>query len=224
MRVKKGALIEAAILFSVTLGMARAFYDVRILQGFIPAIFLYAPLVVLVLRKQKPEDYGLSLLNWTGAVKDTCLLCVLFFPPFFISYAAYQSQAFHARFVFALPSDLPQWSLYQVLLVALPEEFFYRGYLQSMLSTAYGKPYRFLGARWGAGLLMANLLFALGHVIFDLNPLRFNVFFPGLLFGWLSERGAASGEKSGPGLAGPVLFHALCNIFVKVLESSFVRQ
>lgn len=205
--------VEAVLVFGVTLGAARAIYEVRPLQGFIPVLFLYVPLTIILLRKERPEDYGLALQGWTRSLTDTLLLCAVFFPLFFFFFHLYQSYLFHTHLVPSLPRGLIQWSIFQVLLVALPEEFLYRGYLQSLLNKVYGRPHFFLGARWGMGLLISDGLFALGHVLFDLNPLRFNVFFPGLVFGWQRERG---------GLLGPVLFHALCNIFVRILEVSYI--
>jgi len=212
-------LIEIAIVFLGTLGLARIFFEFRALQGLIPVLFLYVPLGIILIRKERPEDFGLTLWNAKGALRDTLILCAIFFPPFFFFFSQYQHYFFHTRFVPGVPRDLLLWSLFQVLLVALPEEVLYRGYFQTMLNRAYGRPYCFLGASWGPGLIVSSALFALGHVLFSLNPLRANVFFPGLVFGWMRERAPANGRG---GLLGPILFHALCNIFVKILETSFV--
>jgi membrane protease YdiL (CAAX protease family) len=97
--------------------------------------------------------------------------------------------------------------------VALPEELFYRGWMQT--SWARGAPergVRVLGARLGAGFVLTQLLFAAGHLV-TLQPWRLATFFPGLWFGWLRERTG--------GLAAPIAAHAASNLFIKVLERSF---
>jgi membrane protease YdiL (CAAX protease family) len=101
----------------------------------------------------------------------------------------------------------------QLLVVALPEELFYRGWMQS--SWSRGRPGRgatVLGARLGAGFVATQALFALGHLVVW-RPWRLGTFFPGLLFGWLRERTGS--------LAAPVLVHAASNLFLATLEASF---
>jgi membrane protease YdiL (CAAX protease family) len=103
--------------------------------------------------------------------------------------------------------------LTQALVVALPEEYFFRGYVQSRLEQVWPSRRRLLGARVGLPLLLASTLFALGHLLVDFNGLRLAVFFPGLLFGWMRE-------LTGSILA-PVLFHASSNLISEVLHDAF---
>jgi membrane protease YdiL (CAAX protease family) len=117
------------------------------------------------------------------------------------------------RLAFRLPDGLPLLALVQVLVVALPEELFYRGFLQTAWArTAPERGVTVLGARLGAGFLWTQLLFAAGHLVV-LQPWRLGTFFPGLLFGWLRARTGS--------LAGPVVLHALSNLFIATLEASF---
>jgi membrane protease YdiL (CAAX protease family) len=119
------------------------------------------------------------------------------------------------RFALRLPAGLPLLALVQLLVVALPEEMFYRGFVQTALARgAPGRGVTVLGARLGAGFLSTQLLFALGHLVV-LQPWRLGTFFPGLLFGWLRERTG--------GVAAPVVLHALSNLFIATLEASFYR-
>ena len=112
-----------------------------------------------------------------------------------------------------LPSGLPLLALVQLLVVALPEEMFYRGFVQtSWARTAPSCGVTVLGARLGAGFLWTQVLFAAGHLVV-LQPWRLGTFFPGLLFGWLRERTGS--------LAAPVVLHALSNLFIATLEASF---
>lgn len=116
------------------------------------------------------------------------------------------------RFVLRAPPDLALRIVAQVLVVALPEELFYRGFMQTAWSRAPGRSVRVLGATLGPGFLRTQALFALGHLVV-LQPWRLGTFFPGLLFGWLRAR---TGN-----LAAPVLFHALSNLLMLTLEASF---
>ena len=99
--------------------------------------------------------------------------------------------------------------LMQLLLIALPEEFFYRGYLQRRLDQCQGRK------EWKVGPLpitrsnlVVSMLFALGHFVIGFAPARLVVFFPSLLFGILRDRT--------DGIAAPIVFHAACNLMVQV--------
>jgi len=45
------------------------------------------------------------------------------------------------------------------------EEIFYRGYIQSRVDEAFGRPWRMLGFEFGLGLLVSSLLFGLVHAL-----------------------------------------------------------
>jgi hypothetical protein len=116
------------------------------------------------------------------------------------------------RLAFRLPAGLPALAAIQLLVVALPEELFYRGFVQTAWArTAPERGVTVLGARLGAGFVRTQVLFALGHLLV-LQPWRLGTFFPGLLFGWLRAR---TGD-----LAAPVVLHALSNVFLATLEAS----
>lgn len=117
------------------------------------------------------------------------------------------------RFAFRLPQNFLVLALVQVLVVALPEEMFYRGFMQT--AWRRNRPERsvaVLGARLGSGFVATQALFAAGHLVV-LEPWRLGTFFPGLLFGWLRERTGS--------IAAPVALHALSNLFIATLEASF---
>jgi membrane protease YdiL (CAAX protease family) len=101
----------------------------------------------------------------------------------------------------------------QLLVIALPEEAFYRGYLQSAFDDVWRPRWRVLGAWVGPGLVLTSALFALGHVLTKVDPNRLAVFFPALLFGWLRARSG--------GVGAPIALHALCNIFASFLGRSY---
>ncbi len=110
------------------------------------------------------------------------------------------------------------WILYLVLshllLVALPEELFYRGYVQTSLDGVWAPRWRLLGVRVGPSLLVTSLIFALGHYLVDFRVQRLAVFFPSLLFGWM---------RAGTGsLAAPILYHAASNVLSDLLTKGYV--
>jgi membrane protease YdiL (CAAX protease family) len=101
----------------------------------------------------------------------------------------------------------------QLVIIALPEEAFYRGYLQSRLDDALPWKARILGAAIGPSLVITSLVFALGHFATIREPARLAVFFPSLVFGWLRARTG--------GIGAGVAFHASCNIFSELLGKGF---
>jgi membrane protease YdiL (CAAX protease family) len=104
-------------------------------------------------------------------------------------------------------------ALEEILVIALPEEAFYRGYLQTSLERDVGRRVSILGARVGPGLVLASAIFAVGHLLTRFDPARLAVFFPSLVFGFLRARGG--------GIGSAVLFHALCNLFSAYLLESY---
>jgi membrane protease YdiL (CAAX protease family) len=111
------------------------------------------------------------------------------------------------------PADGANEVLGQLFVIALPEEAFYRGYLQSRLDDVWAPRWRLLGASLGPGWLVAAAIFALGHVATVHLPTRLAVFFPALLFGWLRARTG--------GIGASLTFHMLCNVYSQILGRGF---
>jgi membrane protease YdiL (CAAX protease family) len=153
--------------------------------------------------------------QWIGSINVTVtqlFLTSVAVLPLFIAIDLLYHGWWHGRsIVLSWPAGWGRMVFYQVAYVGFPEELFFRGYLQRRFDDACGRPYRLFGASWGAGLLMANLLFAAGHVVVTGEVERLSVFFPGLLFGWLQARTGA--------LIAPILFHGLCNIVLFTLQA-----
>ena len=104
------------------------------------------------------------------------------------------------------------WSIFliQLFLVGLPEEIFYRGYLQTRLDSLIGQDRKVFGVdfNWKSTVL-CSALFAIAHLMTILHPSRLAVFFPSLLFGWMRR---AYGDT-----LTPAMFHAACNVLSQVL-------
>lgn len=108
----------------------------------------------------------------------------------------------------------PMMILLQVLVVALPEEYFYRGYLQTTLARSWPARLKIGPFHIGPAIIVTSLLFGLGHFIIDLRPARLAVFFPSLLFGWLRDRSGT--------IVSAVVYHAACNLLVQAAAQHYV--
>ncbi len=111
-------------------------------------------------------------------------------------------------------SWIPLIVLAQLLLVAFPEEFFYRGYLQTSLQRLLPWRLDLKIVHTSAAILLTSALFAIGHVVIDPRPQRLAVFFPSLLFGFLRDRTHT--------LVACIVYHAACNLMVEALAPHYL--
>jgi membrane protease YdiL (CAAX protease family) len=159
----------------------------------------------------EPIDWAKLLRSAASELGFAVGLAALVLPPFWLGYRAWWSPVlpFHAAPISAIADDaLGQW-----LVIALPEEAFYRGYLQTRFDEAWAPRRKILGTFVGPGLIATSLIFALGHVATEFHPNRLSVFFPSLLFGWIRTRRKGVGAASA--------FHAFCNLFASYLARSY---
>lgn len=140
-------------------------------------------------------------------------IALIVFPPFVVGFWWWHAP--ELPFVFTLPPEAPSFVLAQFVMVALPEEAFFRGYIQTTLFDAEKSRVRILGASIAPKAFIAQaVLFALVHFVVDMNPARLAVFFPALAFGWMRAlRG---------GIGAALVFHALCNIFSEILTRGWL--
>lgn len=135
--------------------------------------------------------------------------------PFFFGWRAWWlHQMPNLHFSLAVkPAEAANEVLGQLFVIALPEEAFYRGYLQSRLDDQWPPRWRILGASLGPGWILTAAIFAVGHVATVHVATRLAVFFPALVFGWLRARTG--------GIGAPMTFHMLCNVYSQVLGRGF---
>jgi hypothetical protein len=206
------------------------------LHALIAAVFLYVPTALLLRRREDFVAYGLTMRPLGKGVAVFLGGVGVVFPLFAVGFYLYYQvvcgvavgrvmlprglvaqcrswvgswRRVHPR----LPGEFAQLALAQLLVVALPEEYFFRGYVQTRLEAVWPSSRRLLGSPVGLPLLVASALFALGHLLVDFNGLRLAVFFPALVFGWM--RGATGSIVAG------VLFHAASNLISEVLHGFF---
>lgn len=216
-KLRTGLRFEVAAVFALQLILVIALVQLDRWVGLggnlhllVGVVFVLLPIIVLDRTDRAYDRYGFSAgklhvdLLWVlGAV-------LLFFPP--IAYFSPRVWGLpHAHFQWIQPDGYPSAILAHLLVTALPEEVFYRGYLLGRLNDIFTKRRNILGADIGWGLLIQAILFAAGHFLVDFNPGRLAVFFPALAFGWLkAKRGT---------LGAPILFHAASNVFMDVFRA-----
>ena len=191
------------------------------------AVFI-AVITGLVLRRDAAtiRHFGLSLggllepnvIDWRRVSREAGRaaawavgLAAVVTVPFAIGFRIY----WHARspFVFRLPASVLDEVFGQALVIALPEEGFYRGYLLTALDDIWGTPWTLFKAKLGWGWLVSSAIFAVGHFFTEPDPQRLAVFFPALVFGWLRARTG--------GVGAPALFHVLCNVLASTLSRGY---
>lgn len=228
---RRSAVEEALFIWAVAFGTllaAFALFGLGTLTKLVAtAGFLYLPLMAMRRRGEDYADYGLTLKKWREDLRWFALLAAIIGPVYFGLYwvgaealqflppelARYISPLQGTpHFVPRLPPRFGEWVIDQVFVTALPEEFFYRGYLQTRLRDAWPRGRLFLGVRLGPSFWLTAALFALGHLaIFEVY--RLYVFIPALLFAYLRERTGT--------VMGAALLHAAANLFQRFLEVSF---
>jgi len=98
--------------------------------------------------------------------------------------------------------------LTQLVVVGLPEEAFFRGYVLGRLLAAFPARRMVLGAPFGLAHVLSAVLFAAIHLVATPSAHRLLVFFPGLLFAWLASRARTT--------IAPTVHHALANTMLQL--------
>ncbi len=181
-----------------------------------PGILIVAALIPTVTRKSRLSEIGLSF----GQIKHSFIMlgwtCLVVFPAMFCGLWLLKFYGLN----FPLPPVLPRsqewvsWILYQFMYVAVAEEVFFRGYVQSntlRLINAVMARRRML-QRW-VSIVISAACFAAAHMIVQGQIISVLTFLPGLVLGWLFIR-----TKS---LLAPILFHGLANMSYYVMAGVF---
>ncbi|MBN2799508.1 MAG: CPBP family intramembrane metalloprotease [Deltaproteobacteria bacterium] len=237
-RARRDLVAEVVLLWLGTLLLIRGVVTLvegaglwEVLLALVPVLFMYAPVAVLRWRGEDADALPLALPAfsdrgpWLQAAKLAGVVILAITVPYLIGYHLYQSTpftldlwgirvvkpAFH--FQGTLPDSLLKLVGYHLFFVAVPEELFYRGYMQTRLDQVFPPRWRLFGARVGPGLLLTSLLFAFGHSLVVFQWWHFAIFFPSLLFGWARAR-------TGEVVAGSML-HAWANISVATLDALY---
>jgi hypothetical protein len=213
-------------------------------SALVAVLFLYAPVYVAWKRDEDLEDYGFHAAPVKRGLLTAGAAIAAIFPLFALGYFAFYEIACNstllahlvphhmcARYGGLAGIHLPpltwfevpplnntfslEFCLVQMVVVALPEELFFRGFLLKLLEEKWPPKRRILGGGVGLALVVQAIAFALIHLPKDHDPRALAVFFPALLFGWMRS-------ATGSILASTVT-HGASNILIRLLDLTVLR-
>lgn len=208
------ALATAACSALYWIGLYGVGFVHRHLHELVAVLFWGIPTVLLERRGEDLRRFGWTARPLGRHLGWAALAALVLFPPFVVGFAWWHGALGRLGALTPRLHPDPLFPLTHLIVVALPEEFFFRGYLLGRLREAWPGGVRLGGVRLGPAVLVSSLLFALGHYLVDFVPARMAVFFPALAFAWLRERTGS--------IAPGVIFHALCNVLQDALYRSLV--
>ena len=231
-----GVLVALLIQINVTLP------GIGHLGGALVAVlFLYATVFFAWLRREDLDAYGFHLEPRKRGLVFAGVVFGVVFPLFAVGYVAFYQLLCHSSLSWIMKSQCGgfhgldgihapivslletaakntfslEFCAVQLVVVALPEELFFRGFLLGLLERRFPPRRRVLGGGIGLALVLSSLTFALVHVPKAGNPLDLATFFPGLLFGWMRS---ATGS-----ILASTLSHAGSNVLVRLLDLTVLR-
>ncbi|MBT3181404.1 MAG: CPBP family intramembrane metalloprotease [Deltaproteobacteria bacterium] len=179
-----------------------------ILPVVVAVLFLYSPILVIWRRGRKIDFLDDGVGDYFRSFIVFLITSLIVFPLFLIGAHLWQMYVFKmGGFKFVEYPHFWSAAAFQIFLVALPEEFYFRGYFQSAMDMMCEKRWKILGVKLGWGWIITSLVFALAHSIVYYRWWHFAIFFPALLFGYLRERTGT--------ITASVLFHAASNLIMQ---------
>lgn len=148
---------------------------------------------------------GLIWGKWSKALKTLIGTCVVIGAIYAFCSHIWMTQVLNAELQLIVPSNHLSWFVIEVLAIALPEELFFRGYLQERFSLIFKGSFK--------PILITSVVFALAHFVGEYSPLRLLTFFPSLVFGLLRVQTGTLWPSIG--------FHAFCNILQRLISLSY---
>jgi len=181
----------------------------------VPVVWLIVPLGLIAARRRSLSEYGLDLRfrppSWTTHLVLGVSLLLLYAALHVWFAHTVLGQSFAPRRSPSI-SSVARDLVTEFLVVGVPEEVFFRGYLQTRWNERFGRPWTVAGARVGPALLIQSAMFAICHLATG-DWTRLRVFFFALLAGWLRERSGS--------VAAPAAYHAVANVWYRLIASNF---
>jgi membrane protease YdiL (CAAX protease family) len=202
------ALLEPLAATALALGAALVVTRAQGVAGaawlLVPLIWIAAAIIPTRLGGRPWAEIGVVPLRPARDGKIFLLAAATVFPLFFFTCWIWMHCG-RAHFPGPVVTAWGPWVFYQLLYVAIPEELFFRGYVQGRLEQALSGAFP-RGVATGGVIGLSALIFALVHwgVLGSAGGMW--VFFPALVFGWLRARTGA--------LWAPVAFHAAANVLL----------
>lgn len=235
----RDALIAYALVAALVTGLVRINITLPAIghlgSALVSVLFLYAPMLFLARRNEDLYDYGFRAEPIKRGVLTAVSAIGVIFPIFALGYFAFYEIACHSQLLAHLVPrnmcvhygglralhvphlswSLGEFCLVQMLVVALPEELFFRGFLLGLLEKRFPPKRRILGGGVGLALVLSSAAFALIHLPKDGDPRVLATFFPGLLFGWMRS---ATGS-----ILASTITHGASNILIRILDLAVMR-
>lgn len=233
---RQGAVVFAAVWLAVA-ALVRLPFSLPLVghvgSALVALIFLYVPSEVARRRGEDLIDYGFALGSIRRGLGHAALAMLLLFPLFALGTLAFYEVACKTDLAALAPAGLCaryqgldaihapaldlrflEFCAVQLVVVALPEELFFRGMLLSLWSRAWPARRQLAGVPIGWAVVLSAAAFAVVHLPRDGDPRALATFFPGLLFAYLRLRTGS--------LLAPILTHAGANILIRLLDLSLL--
>jgi len=221
-------LVVIRLVVQLSDGLQSIWPPLEIVLAIVPILFMYGPVWLCNWRGVDSYDYPLALpaFNdreaWRGPLLLSAGVIAFVTVPWLLGYHWWQTTLFGHELSCGQTSN---WFVsctwpadgmlkligYHLFFVAIPEEFFYRGYIQSRLDEIFEPTWKLFGATIGPSLLITSFIFAIGHSVVVVQWWHIFIFVPSLVFGWMRART--------DGIVAGALFHAWCNITVSTLDA-----
>jgi membrane protease YdiL (CAAX protease family) len=179
-----------------------------------PGMLVVAALVPTAIRRNQFPAIGFSGKQIRLTLLVLCRVCAVIFPAMLMGLWLLKFCGFELplRPVLSQNHKWTCWIFYQFMYVAVAEEVFFRGYLQSNILTLTGTIKR--QGRWlqsWISIVLSAACFAVAHIIVQGQIISGLTFLPGLVLGWLFVRTRS--------LLAPILFHGLANTCYCILAA-----
>lgn len=173
------------------------------------ALELYIPIGIYFFKREKIDFLDNSLYRFGKSLLVFALLSFVIFPLGMVWNHFYHQLIIQRDYHEAVFHNVGQFVVFQLIVIALPEEFFFRGYLQGRLNDVFGRPWKWklLGAQLGPAYFIVCGVFAVSHSLMQFQWWHVFIIFPAAAFGWLRE-------KTGS-ITASIFFHALSNVFAR---------
>jgi membrane protease YdiL (CAAX protease family) len=235
----RDALIAWAIVAVLVTGLVRINVTLPAIghlgSALVAVLFLYAPVFYAWRRTEDLVDYGFHAAPIKKGLITAAVAIAVIFPIFALGYFAFYEVACNSDLLShlvphnmctrygglgglhtpAMTGKLAEFCAVQLIVVALPEELFFRGFLLGLLEKRFPPKRRILGGGVGLALVISAAMFALIHLPKDGDPRALATFFPGLLFGWM--------RSSTGSIMASTLTHAGSNILIRFLDLMVLR-
>jgi membrane protease YdiL (CAAX protease family) len=235
----RDALLSWALALVLVIGLVRINVTLPAIghvgSALVAVLFLYGPMVIAWRRNEDLDDYGFHAAPVARGLAYAGAAIGIIFPIFCVGYFAFYETACGSHLLAHLVprgmcSHYSGWAgvhaptltlsfakdfAVQLLVVALPEELFFRGTLLKLLEQKFPPKRRILGGGVGLALVISAAMFALIHLPKQGDPRALATFFPGLLFGWMRS---ATGS-----ILASTITHGCSNMLVRLLDLSVLR-